>query len=43
MDWIDPLVRGLVGLGVCAAIFGAATLRFRRKVSDGAPADMGLD
>lgn len=43
MEWVDPLLRGLIGLSACAAIFAAAKVRFRRKGSDGAPADMGLD
>lgn len=44
MDWIDPLVRGLVALAATAGLFMAARLRFGTKEDhDGGPADIGLD
>lgn len=42
-DWLEPLVRGLVALALAAIVFAAARLRFRRKESRGAGADIGLD
>lgn len=43
MEWVDPLVRGGIGLLATGVLIAAARIRFRQKGSTGGPADMGLD
>lgn len=41
--WLEVLVRGLVTLAGTAALFAAATRRFRRGEDVHEPSDTGLD
>lgn len=42
-DWLESLVRGLVGLAAAGALLGLAGLRFRGRRDGDDTGDTGLD
>ncbi|HXH80232.1 MAG TPA: hypothetical protein VNJ48_17210 [Nocardioides sp.] len=43
MDWVDPLLRGIVGLIATGLLIIGARIRYQQKGTIDGPRDLGLD